>query len=260
LFEFLRNDKLNANTWSATSKPPLRRNQFGGSFGGPIIKDRTFYFGSYSGLRQREQIFKNSAIVPTALERQGNFSASAIRPNDPVTNQPFPNGIIPVDRFDPVAKRILDQYVPQANLPGNFFEVTQPRPLDSDEYQIKVDHSLSSTHQLAGSYFTTIGKDIESLNGTLPWSTREFNWRQHNVNVTDTLSISPASINQLTLTYVRNFGGRLNLPATALGDLGSRYQIQGPPSLPRIGVAGYFQFGTITACVNSSATPGSVTR
>ena len=53
LFEFLRNDALNAKTWNATSKPPLRRNQFGGTFGGPVIKDKTFFFGSYSGLRQR---------------------------------------------------------------------------------------------------------------------------------------------------------------------------------------------------------------
>lgn len=124
LFEFIRNDKLNANTWSATSKPPLRRNQFGGSLGGPLIKDRTFYFGSYSGLRQRQVDFKNSAIVPTPLEREGNFSASATKPNDPLTGQPFASGLIPASRFDPTAKRIQDQYVPLANLPGQFFEVT----------------------------------------------------------------------------------------------------------------------------------------
>jgi hypothetical protein len=247
LFEFIRNDKLNANTWSATSKPPLRRNQFGGSLGGPIVKDRTFYFGSFSGLRQRQVEFKNSAIVPTPLERQGNFSASAVRPNDPATGQAFPGGIIPSNRIDPVARRIIDQYVPPSNLPGNFFEVTQPHPLDSDEYQIKIDHALSSSHQLSGSYFLNKGKEIESLAGDLIWSTREFNWKQQNVNVSDTISLTPSTVNQLNLTYVRNFGGRLNLPEMSLGDLGSKFQIQGPPSLPQISVSGYFRLGQAIA-------------
>jgi hypothetical protein len=93
LFEFLRNDKLNANTWNATSRPPLRRNQFGGSLGGSIIKDRTFYFGSYSGLRQREQIFKNSAIVPSALERQGNSRRPQFGQMTPQRISPFRTGL-----------------------------------------------------------------------------------------------------------------------------------------------------------------------
>ncbi|MCI0622112.1 MAG: carboxypeptidase regulatory-like domain-containing protein [Acidobacteria bacterium] len=242
LFEFIRNDKLNANTWSATERPPLRRNQFGGSFGGPIVKNRTFYFASYSGLRQRQVDFENSAIVPTSLERQGNFSASRDKPIDPLTRQPFPNAIIPLDRFDPAAKRVLDQYVPQANLPGNFFEVTQPHPLDSDEFQLKLDHALSPSHQLTGSYFLNKGKDIEALQGDLPWAKREFTWKQQNFNIGDTWTANPTTVNQLRLTYVRNFGGRLNLPATSLGDLGSRYLIQGPKALPELTVTGYFDF------------------
>ncbi len=243
LFEFIRNDKLNANTWSATSRPPLRRNQFGGSLGGAILKDRTFYFGSYSGLRQRQVDFKNSAIVPSALERQGDFSASAVKPNDPLTGQAFPGGLIPSSRFDPTAKRIQDQYIPQANLPRQFFEVAQPHPLDSDEYQVKIDHSLSTAHQLTGSYFLNKGKEVQGLLGTLPWGTRQFIWKQQNFNVGETWTASPSTINEFRLTYVRNFGGRLSLPAMSLGDLGSRFQIQGTPSLPQISVSGYWQLG-----------------
>ncbi len=243
LFEFLRNDKLNANTWGALSRPPLRRNQFGGSLGGPIVKDRTFFFGSYSGLRQRQMQFKNSAIVPTPLERQGDFSASRIKPTDPLTRQPFAGGLIPAPRLDPTAKRILEQYVPPANLPGNFFQVTQPEPLDSNELQVKVDHSLTRSHQLTGSYFMNKGKNLESLAGNLIWSQRQFSWMQQNFNVSDTWTITPAMINQLRSTYVRNFGGRLNLPEKSLGDLGSKYQIQGQPSLPQITVSGFFTLG-----------------
>src|SRR5262249_30167436 len=93
LFRVLRDGKVNAYTWSALTKSPLRRNQFGGSFGGPIRREKTFFFGSYSGLRQREQVFKNAAVVPTARERTGDFSASRVAPLDPNTRTPFPGGM-----------------------------------------------------------------------------------------------------------------------------------------------------------------------
>lgn len=243
LFEFLRNDKLNANTWGASTRPPLRRNQFGGTFGGPIRKDRTFFFGTYSGLRQRTQQFRNTAIVPTAAERIGNFSTSSRKPVDPVTRLPFPNDIIPTERFDPTARRILGQYIPNANLPGSFFEVTQSEPFDTNEYQGKVDQYIGQNHQLTGSYYRNQGKTLESLAGNLPWSQRQFEWTQQNFNASDTWTISPSTINQFRLTYVRNFGGRLNLPQLSLGDLGSQFRVQGTPSLPQITVNGFFTLG-----------------
>jgi hypothetical protein len=75
LFEFFRNTDLNANTWgNAGATPPLHRNQYGGTVGGPVIHNRTFFFGSYSGLRQITSNFLTGAIVPDAAERGGNFS------------------------------------------------------------------------------------------------------------------------------------------------------------------------------------------
>src|SRR5262245_4179805 len=75
--EFVRNTVFNANTWGSTlATPPLHRNQFGVTFGGPIRKNKTFFFASYSGLRQNTSTFLSSAIVPTALERVGDFSQS----------------------------------------------------------------------------------------------------------------------------------------------------------------------------------------
>src|SRR5437667_642122 len=129
-FEFFRNQNLNSPRWappgtSATSDP-LSRNQYGGAFGGPFSKDKTFFFVSYSGLRQQETYYRNTAVVPTALERAGDFSQSARKPNDPLTGQPFPGGIIPAARFDPSAKTIQDKYVPLSNLPNSFFEVRAP--------------------------------------------------------------------------------------------------------------------------------------
>jgi carboxypeptidase family protein len=260
VFEFLRNDVLNANRWvpgqSLLAKDPLKRNQFGGSFGGPIIRDRTFYFGSYSGLRQRQTNFANTATPPTAAERNGIFTGRIRDPlktgNCTATDQTacFTNNTIPIARFDPAAKQILDKYIPLPNLPNGLYEVQDPHPLDTDELQFKVDHALTSAHQLTGSYFWTKGKDIVGLLGNLNWVDREFSWRQHNYNIGETWTIGPTMINQFRLTYVRNFGGRVNTPAIALGDLGSKYQIQGAPSLPQIQVAGRFNL--------NSAIPGPV--
>jgi hypothetical protein len=260
LFEFLRNDVLNANRWvpgqSLLQKDPLKRNQFGGSFGGPLIRDRTFYFGSYSGLRQRQTNFANTAQPPTAAERNGIFSSRIKDPlktgNCTATDQTacFPNNTIPIARFDPAAKQILDQYIPLPNLSSGLYEVQDPHPLDTDEVQFKLDHSLTSAHQLTGSYFWTKGKDVVGLLGNLNWVDREFSWTQQNYNFGETWTISPTMINQFRLTYIRNFGGRVNTPAIALGDLGSKYQIQGAPSLPQIQVAGRFNL--------NSAIPGPV--
>ena len=86
---------LGAARESTPSKDPLDRDQFGAAFGGPIQKDKTFFFASYSGLRQEGTYYRNTAVVPTALERAGDFSQSAIKPRDPATGQPFPGGIIP---------------------------------------------------------------------------------------------------------------------------------------------------------------------
>ena len=248
LFEFLRNDKLNANTWNALTKPPLRRNQFGGSIGGPIRKDKTFFFGTYSGLRQVTASFLNSAVVPTAAERTGDFSKSKVAPTDPLTKLPFPGGIIPTNRFDPTAKNILDKFIPLANSTGNVFQGQVGSPYNTDEFLAKVDHALTESHQLAVSYFETSGSNIvvpggATPVGNLPWSTQEFSWRQHNANASDTWTITPNTVNQFWVTYTRNFGGRLNLPGTSLGDLGSTFRPQGPASLPQITVTGYFTLG-----------------
>ncbi len=252
-FDYIRNDALNSSRWTPDSTPdqrlkdPLKRNQFGATVGGPIRLNRTFYFASYSGLREERAVYANTAVVPTALERAGSFSASARAPRDPLTGQLFAGGIIPADRLDPAALRLLKEWVPAANLPNNFYETTQTRPLDTDEFQLKIDHALSKAHQLTASYFFNTGKDVEPLRGDLPYTKREFSWRQHNINAGDTWTVSGTMVNQLKFTYVRNYGSRNNTPSLSLGDLGSSFVIQGPPALPNINVSGYFLLGTAIA-------------
>lgn len=132
-FEFFRNNDLNANNWGSLTAPALHRNQFGGTLGGPIRRNKTFFFGTYSGLRQITDSFLTGAVVPTALERQGNFSASSPKPTDPSNgNAPFPGGIIPSTRLDPTALNILNKYIPEANYPGNLWQGYQPSPYNTE--------------------------------------------------------------------------------------------------------------------------------
>jgi hypothetical protein len=250
VFEFLRNTDLNAYTWGALSASPLHRNQYGASVGGPVRKDKTFFFGSWSGLRQIQTNFMNTAVVPTALERAGNFSSSKPVPNDPLSKSPFPGNVIPANRLDPTAMNILNRYIPaQANSSGNVFQGQVPSPYNSDEFLAKVDHTLTPNQVVTFSYFETSGSNkFTPTNTNLPtWSVQQFNWRQHNANASDTWTFSPNAVNQFWATYTRNFGGRLNLPQTSLGDLGSQFRIQGTPSLPQIAVTGYFTLGQAIA-------------
>jgi hypothetical protein len=246
VFEYLRNTVFNANDWGSTlARAPFHRNQFGGTIGGPIKRDKTFFFFSYSGLRQTTSTFLNGAVVPTALERVGNFTASATKPTDPATGAAFVcNGVANVicpNRLDPVAVRIISTYIPTSNVAGSKWQGNIPSPFDSDDFLVKLDHQLNDKHRLTFSYFETSGTNtVRAGTGNLPWGSQQFKWRQHNVNASDVWIISPEKINQVWLTYTRNFGGRLNLPATSLGDLGSAFTIQGTPSLPQITVTGFF--------------------
>lgn len=249
LYEFVRNDAFNANDYAnVLEKAPYRRNQFGGSIGGPIFKDRTFFFGTYSGLRQTTSRFLNNAIVPTDLERVGNFSlSSGTKPKDPLTGTNlttgtfFAGGIIPTDRLDPVALKIINTYIPKANLAGNRWQGNVPLPYNTNEYLIKIDHQLTEAHRLSGTYFNTSGSQtVFPGSGNLPWATQDFKWQQHNLNLSEVWVISPDKVNQTWLTFTRNFGGRLNVPATTLRDLGSTFTPQGVASLPQITVNGFF--------------------
>jgi len=262
LFEFVQNTILNANDWgnTVTDTPPLHRNRFGGTIGGPIAKNKTFFFGSYAGLRQVTSTFLNGAIVPTTLERNGDFSQSVTATGAKVfIKDPTKTGtcnatvqtacfssngqlnVIPPGRLDGVAINIMNKFIPSANSPGNKWQGFIPSPYDTDEFLAKVDHKFSETNSITVSYFETSGTNtVRAGNGNLPWSRQQFDWRQHDANLSDTWIISPSKINQLWLTYTRNFGGRLNVPQTSLADLGSLFTPQGTPSLPQITVTGFY--------------------
>jgi hypothetical protein len=240
LFEFLRNDTMNAKGWNNLTKAPMRRNQFGATAGGAAKRDKLFYFGSYQGLRDREFGTFSGAVVPTAKELTGDFSASAIVPK----YTGITNGVFSPAAIDPVAMKILTQFASMgSNLPGGIYQWQQRRPSDLNDMNFKIDYLPSAKHQVTGSYFYTKGYEYQLASGNMPWSTQDFTWKQQNFNASDTWTIAPTMVNQFRATYVRNFGGRLNTPDIDLGDLGSKFTTQGVKSLPQITISGYMTFG-----------------
>jgi len=156
LYEFLRNDALDANNFfsnrAGQKKPPFRQNQFGGALGGPIIKGRTFYFGDYDGFRQRQgRVFVNT--VPTRKMRQGDFSevaggifdpATTVQNGTAFTRQPFPNNSIPQNRWDPVTAKLLNAYpLPTSSALVNNLTTAPTRKQDWDQYDVRIDHNHS---------------------------------------------------------------------------------------------------------------------
>lgn len=251
LFDYWRTDALNAAPWNSTvGTPPLRRQQFGGTFGGPIKKDKTFFFGSYQGLRQLSSTLFTGATLPTAAEAGGNMAgllpAGASLPSQYTCGSPT---VICPSLLDPVAHKLLISSV-FPNIPTRAtsgFQAVAPSPYNTDEFLIKVDQDLTRKQRLSGSYFYTSGNNtVPPLNaggqpnGNIPWDVQLFSWRQQNVNLSDTWMASSSLANQLWLGYARNIAGRVNLPGASLGDLGSEFSIQGPHSLPQISVTGFF--------------------
>jgi hypothetical protein len=268
IFEYFRNERLNALPYTRGTTPardPFQRNQFGMTFGGPLRENETFFFVSYSGLRRRETEYEFDTRVPTALERAGDFSATRstaglpVFIKDPVNPLPcvsptatnaagdsrgcFPGNKIPADRLDPTAMRIIQDYIPLPNRGENRYDASAPLPEDRDEFQIKVNQNLGSRHQLTASYFHNWGNTVETLQGDLKWVDRNFQWKQHNINIGDTWSVNASTTNQSRFTYVRSFGGRVNTPQVSIADLGSKFVMQGTPTLPEISVSGFFELG-----------------
>ncbi len=162
LFEFIRNDKLDARNFFAISREPLKRNQFGGTLGGPLSiphvysgRDRTFFFGSYEGQRLRQGIVENS-IVPSLAERNGDFSASGLNKiYDPLTTTggatpmrtQFPDNKIPSYRLSPQAL-YLNQYIPLANTSSGTFSYNPSQAIDLDQFTLRVDDQINSSNRL----------------------------------------------------------------------------------------------------------------
>ena len=160
-YDFLRNDNLDARNYFAQTKPLLVRNQYGGSVGGPIWKDRAWIFGAYEGLHNRNETTSTNT-VPSLAQRAGNFGSTAIF--DPATTRPnpngtgyirdqFPNNIIPTSRMAQLGLDILNRY-PLPNLPGsaNQFIRNVPQLADNKNGVIRGDTQVSSKDSMFARY------------------------------------------------------------------------------------------------------------
>jgi len=192
VFEFLRNTALNSRGFFDTEKADFKQNQFGGTLGGPIRKDRTFFFTSYEGRRIRQGTSSDVVTVPTAAERAGDFSngstfagsltdanmASILNNQDPNNPRPgcpaaiaaaggtapaggmayssiFPNNQIPTACMDPTALDLLNQFVPSANIGSDQYQVVRSSMLRQDQSTVRIDHKINQQQQLAAYYYFT---------------------------------------------------------------------------------------------------------
>jgi len=260
LWEFLRNDALDANNYFAQTKEPLKQNQFGAAGGGPIRKDKTFIFGFYEGFRNRQG---ETALttVPSVKERTGDFSElcpegfTAGFCNNPANqlfnvfaNAPYPNNQVPQAQINSVSENLLS-FFPLPNAGTNLFSTTQTLSNNTDQFGIKVDHYLTSRDTLSFRYMFNQLSQVDPLSpggASVPGFPVGEDQRAQNFVAQETHTFTPALIAVARLSFLRNkflFGEHEDhqLPST----LGFQYT----PSLdiaagpPFIQVNGYSTVG-----------------
>jgi outer membrane receptor protein involved in Fe transport len=210
-YEFLRNAVLDGTNYFAPrdeAAPKDIRNQFGASLGGPIRKDRTFFFIDYEGHRIREGITQ-TANVPTAFERIGDFSHSSLVPIDVQTGLPFPNSIIPKSRMSPVALAIAALYpLPNRSTPGQNFVASPTEKDRHDQIDLRLDHNLSTSSDWSFHYsfgdrdfFEPFGAPGSSA--AVPGYGNDVPRRAQNVMLSETHIFPPNLLNEARLGFNR---------------------------------------------------------
>ena len=288
-YEFNRNtdfdagNPANVNGTSTPSTPIVHRNMFGATIGGPIRRDKTFFFGEWGEIKQISPHVFSGAVLPTftggttnAGQAGGDFSAflpvgalatakcggsaTAFVVCNPTTGKPYTaDGVhasnIITSTLDPTAASVLgyikgfENATTSTGLPS--YTGQEAQPYDTWEYLIKVEHQLSAKQRLTGSYFHSTGSRQIPAGSTvsLPWVAQNQNWTQNLANLSDTVTFSNSVINQTYFNFSRLLGGRANTwnagksGRESLAAFGSNIAVQGPASLPQLAVSGYFTLG-----------------
>lgn len=243
VYEFIRNDVLDARQFFDAKIPPFRQNQFGASVGGPIRKDKTFFFVNYEGFRWRRHT-TSVGTLPSAQELSGDFSA--FPPIlDPLTGTPFPNNQIPQARFSALSRRILAFLPLLATDAPNNYSASPGSTQDSDQMTIRLDHRLSVKDSLFGRI--TFYKTLDSYSAGLIPSTGITNKNTPlNTTVQWMRIFSPTLINDLRFGFNRESISAVQDGGNGPDILQFQNSITDPVNngLPFISISGYSSFGT----------------
>jgi hypothetical protein len=279
-FEFLRNEALNARNFFAPSgpKPNFRRNQFGGVAGGPIVKDRTFFFVDYQGQQQRIARTVTST-VPTALQRQGIFT-EAINGSVPLIYDPqttvstgagtatrtqFANNSIPADRLDPVALALLARYpLPTSGGTVNNFRRTADETVDQNQFSVRLDQRFSGNDQAFGRLtrfsenfipVTPLPEGSGTTTGTLgPQKTTAYSFASNYQRVLTSNVVNEVRVGDTRRRVERTAATLASSPLSVLGLPGIPSTARFPDTLPTISIGGYQQLGSPASTATNFAT------
>jgi Carboxypeptidase regulatory-like domain len=260
-FEFIRNGDLNGRDYFASVQDTLKRNQFGGAIGGPIKRDRLFFFGTYQGTRITEATAGNVAIVPTAAERQGDFgdlcsafdtsglceSGDGTQLVDPVSNLPIPYNQISQARLSQPALKLLQQ-IPGPNGPNG--QLTFPGPTlvqNDDQFMPKIDW-ISGRNQLSGRYFYSNFKEpVDIAAGQQNLLALDGNGtavKVQTVSFNDSFAFSPTLLFSTWFGWDTQVGGGLTGAATSFASYGIQIAAPAIPQMDGLTVGGYFNFSS----------------
>jgi len=238
-YEFFRNQNLNAKGFFDTTKLDYLQNQFGVTLGGPIKKDRTFFFVTYEGDRIRRGTSGDTVTVPTAAERAGDFSAnggftgtlsnasilnnrqgclSALGLSSPIADGTaysdiFVNSQVPTACMDQTALDLLNQFVPQANIGTSIFQGVPLGHEHSDQFTVKMDHELTKNQHLTGYYYFEqhhLEKPFarfQSGGANLPGFGDLTDERIQQVNIAHTWTLGSTAVNEARFTMFREGQG-----------------------------------------------------
>lgn len=246
-WEFVRNNNLNArNFFGGPTTNKYQYNQFGTAVGGPVLKNRTFFFFTYEGLRGRLGASPSTSIVPTAAQRSGDLSSISKQLVDPSNSQPFPGNVIPTSRLDPVAQKVMSLFVPAPNATLNQYIFAFPTHDDYNEYLFKVDHSITDRSRLSVRGLTSFGQNVTALS-PFPGFVQSQERHPSNLTVAHTQVFSPTKLNEFRATIQRIIAPthREQGNPTTSRDLGFlNNPVPFTTYMPSTSVAGYFGVGS----------------
>lgn len=241
LYEFFRNNVVNAKGYFDATTPDFKQNQFGGTFGGPLRRDRTFFFAGYEGRREIQGTSSDQVIVPTAQERAGDFSAgpaftgvlrdftvaealnnrsgcaAAVNANGGAAisagttySSIFPNNTIPSQCFDLTAADLLNQFVPPPDAAGDTYRAIPNARVRNDQGTFRLDHNLTGQQQFNAYYYVADSYDGEPFDrflasgANLPGFGNLTRERFQQVNLSHMWTITAKTVNELRAVYYRN--------------------------------------------------------